>query len=98
MVTKKKPIKRKHTRFKPDPDTFAFIDVKTGREFKPQLSALVTEESFKGCSMVLLATESLQVESRCRVQVGKLGPMWAEVRWRQELDPQVIKIGLMYLE
>jgi hypothetical protein len=91
--------RRRSIRFRPDADVIATVDVEMkGEEFCPQLLALVSEESAKGCGLVLVAKDVLLVGDICRVQVGRLEPIKAEVRWRKVLDPQVFKVGLMYLE
>jgi hypothetical protein len=103
MPTKpaKKFIKRASIRYTPDDGTFAMIDVIDERPdgtFRPSMVALVPEESSKGVGLVLLDTPSMQVGSYCRVQVGKLPPMRAEVRWRREVEPKIICLGLLFLE
>ena len=51
-----------------------------------------------GCSLAVLGTDRLQVGDVCVVQVGKLAPLRAEVRWRNELDDKVLRVGFMFLE
>jgi hypothetical protein len=92
---------RENIRFQPDPDTIAHIDcihlTKTS-PFQPTMQALVTEESHRGCGLVLKMTKDLQVGAVCRVKVGHSSALRAEVRWRVELDSQVFRIGVMFLE
>ena len=92
--------RRKYTRFPSGKAVHAEIDVGTdlNQAFAPTIAALVTDEAYQGCGLVLLSTESLQLHQVCRVQLGRQSPMVAEVRWRQELHPQVIRVGLMYKE
>lgn len=93
--------KRDHIRFEPDPGTLALIDtIDEGkkRAFQPQHAALVTEESHRGCGLVLKMCKELQVGSLCRVKVGHAAPAIGQIRWRVELDAQVIRIGVMYLD
>lgn len=93
--------KRQNIRFEPDPGTIAWIDVSGGgkrRAFQPCHAAIVTEESHRGCGLVLKMTKDLPVGSLCRVKVGHAEPLVGEVRWRVELDAQTIRIGVMYLE
>ncbi len=98
--TAPKSNKRKNIRFRPDPGTYAAIDVDGSSKgaFKPTLVCLVTEESYKGCGLVSIIYEGLQSGDTCRVQVGAGPVMKAEVRWRTDLDAQVMRIGLMYLD
>lgn len=99
---KSNPVNRRRSiRFTPDLGTFAQIDVEENRadgSFQPSIMALVPEESSKGVGLVILSTSELPVGKICRVQVGKLSPLKAEVRWRQDLDAGVLRIGLLYLE
>lgn len=91
--------KRRHPRTQPDPRTTAVIDLMTDTEqFAPTLAALVVSESVSGCGVIVPASETLHVGARCRIQLGSLKPVMAEIRWRINLDPQAIKLGLMYLK
>ena len=85
-------------RFTPDAHTLALLDVNGGPEFKPTLYGLVLNESYQGCGLVILKEERIRAGAKLRVQVGKLAPMQAEVRWHKEVDDQVVKVGLFYLE
>jgi hypothetical protein len=93
--------KRDSIRFEPDPGTLALIDpIDEGkkRSFQPKHAALVTEESHRGCGLVLRMCKELQIGSLCRVKVGHASPLIGQIRWRVELDSQVIRIGIMYLD
>lgn len=93
--------KRQAIRFPPDPGTIAWIDASGSgkkRSFEPTYTALITEESHRGCGLVLKMSTDLQVGTLCRVKVGHGPALSAEVRWRIELDSQIIRIGLMFLE
>jgi hypothetical protein len=89
---------RKNVRFKPDPLDYAWSDVRLPGKFAPQFVGLIVEESAKGCSLALLSRDELKVGQFCRVQVGKLPVLKAEVRWQTDLDAAVYRIGLLYLE
>lgn len=100
-MSRDNPVKRNAIRFNPDLGTLAQIDLELTRDdgsFRPTLLGLVSDESSKGAGIVLLATEKLQEKSECRIQVGRLPPMRAEIRWRRELDLQVVRVGLLFLE
>lgn len=93
--------KRRSIRFAPDAGTFAKIDLQASRldgAFQPSVVALVAEESAKGAGIVVLNIPGLQKGDICRIQVGQLSPLQAEVRWRKEIDPDVIRVGLQFLE
>ncbi len=91
-------MKRSYTRFKADAGTLALIDIKKGEKFHPELVGLVFEEAYKGCGIIVLAAEELQIGQIIKVAVGKLKALKAEVCWRIQLDSNVIKIGIKYLE
>jgi hypothetical protein len=65
--------------------------------FKPTIFALVHNESSTGVGIVSLSTEKLLTGQNCRVQIGDLAPVAAEIRWRTDLDQDVMRLGLMYL-
>jgi hypothetical protein len=92
--------KRRHVRFKPDPLDYALIDATlTDDKFTPSQVALIVEEApMGGCGLVLLDIPALQSGTRCRVQVGRLAPLLAEVVWRKPIDAEIIRIGLRFLE
>lgn len=97
----RKHVKRASVRFAPDIGAFAMIDVEPHRadgSFQPAIIGLVAEESTKGTGLVVMATDLLKVGTYCRVQVGKLSPLRAEVRWRQEVAADILRVGLLYLE
>ena len=94
---------RKHIRFVPDSGTIAEIDVSSSdvESFSPTISGLVFEESFKGCGLTLLrtaATQGFKVDMQFLIRVGKIGPLYAEVRWRKDLDEKVMNIGVYFLD
>lgn len=93
---------RKKTRFLPDPGTYALIDSKGSEEsksFNPDITALIFNESYSGCALVIMGNKKLQVGQFCRIKMGYLTrPMNAEVRWRKELYNGIARIGLKYLE
>lgn len=94
-----KKVKRKFTRFKPDPGTVALVDTeKLDGDFRPEITALVYEEAFKGCGLVALMTPKMCVGDKVRVRVGEVGPQVAVVRWRMSLDVGVLKLGLEYID
>lgn len=102
MGAKKLNENRKRTRFLPDPGTYALID--TGHDtaaqvFQPDITALIFNESYSGCALVIMGHKRLQVGQTCRIKLGYLNqPMLAEVRWRRELYNGIARIGLKYIE
>jgi hypothetical protein len=91
---------RRHLRFRPDPMDYAQIATRNlGAPFTPELVALVSEEApMGGCGLVLLETPLLKVGDICRVKVGRIDPLRAQVMWRQAVESGIIRLGLKFLE
>jgi len=92
--------KRRHLRFRPDPMEYAEIAVRNlGTPFTPEMVALVSEEApMGGCGLVLLETPLLKVGDLCRVKVGRIDPLRAQVMWRKAVEPGIIRLGMKFLE
>ncbi len=91
--------KRRYVRFPAEGDVAAIIDLSAGPgPFTPRLHALVYEESYGGCGMVVLKGVVFEPGDVIRLQVGRLGPMRAEVRWSMNVDQHVQRLGVMYLD
>jgi hypothetical protein len=92
--------KRRHLRFRPDPMEFAEIAVHDlGAPFTAEMVALISEEApMGGCGLVLLETPLLKVGDICRAKVGRIDPLRAEVVWRKQVEPGIVRIGLKFLE
>jgi hypothetical protein len=89
---------RRYIRFKPDTSTYAGIDLRgENQPFVPEIVGLVYEESSHGCGMVLIGIDKLKVGDVCRIQIDTRTPIEAEVRWRKDLDHDVIRAGFLYL-
>jgi hypothetical protein len=92
---------RRYIRFKPDTSTYAAIDTRSNgpnQPFVPEIMGLIYEESSHGCGMILIGVDKLSSGDVCRIQIGSRTPIDAEVRWTKEIDPDVIRIGFLYLE
>ncbi len=95
----KKQRKRQSIRFSSDPGTIAYVLTDAdGLKRKKAASALVVEESFKGCSLVALKDEAWKTGQRLLVKVGSLSPMMAEVRWVKKYAGKFFHLGLLFLE
>ena len=92
--------KRKHIRFKPDPLTYALIDSRGPRaDFLPDTIALVADEApMGGCGLIMTDGDHLQLHAVCRIKLGELAPLNAEVVWRKVVDPSIVRIGFSFLE
>lgn len=90
-----KPI-RHATRFKPDPLTIAQLSIKS--DFTSQIAALVLNESFTGCALLVTTDEKFKKDQKVHAKVGHLRAMAASVIWIIQIDESIYKIGLQYLE
>lgn len=96
-AAKKSP--RRWTRYSADPMTFGCIDVSNrSGKFTPTHHLLIVNEAFKGCGAVISSSAKLEVGDQIRIKVGELEPLDAEVRWVVQLDGDVSKIGVLYLD
>jgi hypothetical protein len=92
---------RESRRFPPDEGTLAWIDTEVHedkRAFRPTIAALVTDEALHGCGMVALAHDRFRDEAECMVQVGDLAPLRSQIRWIKNLNHDVLRIGVRFLE
>lgn len=64
--------------------------------YTPEIYGLVINEGYMGCGAVMLKHHALQVATECIIKCGDLDPLKATVRWINELDDDVIKIGFQY--
>ena len=94
----RKDQKRRRIRFKGNPETVAQIDfVPESEAFASGCVALVSDESFSGCGLVVINGQEFNVGQQLAVKVGNLGPVQARVQWIVEVDHQVSRIGIKYL-
>ncbi len=96
---------RRYLRFPPEEWEIALIqcsDAATDEtHFRPDIAALVKEESRAGCGLVVLdrqLDQRLAPNDRCQVKVGSLGIVLAEVKWIRAIDDGVSRVGLAFIE
>jgi energy-converting hydrogenase Eha subunit H len=90
---------RKFLRFKPDENAIALIDLKaTTKDFNPTLTALILNESFSGCALVLASNTTLKVHTKIKIKIGNLHVMKGELVWCKTLEENIQKIGVKLLE
>ena len=80
----------------------AYIDLKVGGEFEPSLIGFLVQKSHAGCCLVLPRmdedSEKLIRDHKCTVKAGPLHPLPAVVRWRRDLDDELMKAGFQFTE
>lgn len=106
--------RRRHIRFTPSPEdqndlyersleAMAHIDLDgQAEDFNPQMMGLLGDQSHAGCSVAFMRknklAEKLVQGHLCQVKAGRLHPMKATVRWREDMDEDFFKIGFQFLE
>jgi hypothetical protein len=66
------------------------------KDFQPEITALITEESSAGCGLVALNNDIIKQGMACLVKVGNLAPVKATVVWTKALDIKVLTFGVRY--
>lgn len=97
-LEKKAPLKRKHIRFKPEGIDTALVDWRDNKTFKPEIPALIYQESAGGCAIIISGPSKLPVAAIFQVKLGLMNPRRVEIRWIKEFDQQVAVIGLKFLD
>ncbi len=88
---------RARTRFQPESDTQATVTFKKSPNSPlDSYSALVVNESYTGCCLMILRPRQIEVGDFCRVKLGQLSEMPAQVVWIANLDADVVKIGILF--
>lgn len=102
MAATRDPLaKRRRIRFRPDPLDFAQIDSRpaaSGRFEVDSVAIIVDEEPMGGCCVVMLDNPKLLEGAVCRVKVGRLDPLRAQVAWRKPLEAGIVRLGFEFLE
>lgn len=101
---------RKYIRFFPEPLEIALIDTSQESfskynhahpEMKTEYVALIENESHKGATLVFVLKEKdlemIKDGGKWVVQLGKLAPLPAEVKWHKNLDTLIVKVGIVLL-
>lgn len=85
-------------RFKPDPLDYAQLDLtSTDGKFRPEMLALINNESFTGAGLVTMSPLD-DKHKLVTVMIGRLGPIKAEVMWQKEIEKGVYRLGLKFLD
>ncbi len=88
-----------YTRFKSDKLDYALIDLNAkGKSFNPDVVALLINESFTGCAVLITHDDYLKNGAKVKVKVGHIDPIPAQIVWVKILEENIQKIGLRYLD
>lgn len=88
---------RKSVRFAPDALSVAQISFKNRVSFKPELVALILNESFTGCALLVNSDDKISTNDDVIVKLGEMSPMRARVVWSKNLEENIYKIGIKWL-
>lgn len=90
---------RTSRRFNPDAGKYALLDFNDPKkDFEPLLPALIVNEANSGLKLVMLAAAEIEIGDSLRVQLGDEDPRECSVRWKKEIDADVVSIGVEYEE
>ena len=89
---------RKYIRFSPDPLTVAYLALGSAAEFEPTLVAVVINEAYEGCSLLLNTDERFKKDQKIKIKVGQLPIMKAKIVWMKNLEESIHKIGVKFLD
>ncbi len=91
---------RRNLRYKPDKmQTAQVMFDGTKLAWQPDDVALIIDESaVSGCQLVIKFTQLCKPGSRIRVKLGPLDPLLGEVVWRREIDADLFRVGVKFLE
>lgn len=92
-------LKRRFVRFDPDPTDTALVEFSpNGKTFKPTLAALISNESYGGCGLIVMTRLRIKQGDKVRVKVGRVKPLVGVVAWVDPLAPRILQIGVRYEE
>lgn len=102
MPEEKSEDRRRYLRYPPDPTEIVMIQLgeRPAEHFRPEMAALPSEESRGGLRLVLSRNDKLagiEAGSRLLVEIARLGPQPAEVRWVQADYSEVVVMGVQLL-
>jgi hypothetical protein len=97
--------KRKHVRFKPGPLDIAHVQFRSkdskyfSPEFKPDCVAFIDDLApLGGAGLILHNRPELKKGTICRIQLGPLAPLLAEIVYLRVLKDEIMCVGCHFLE
>ena len=91
---------RRNLRYKPDRLELALIMFDGNKAgWHPDDAALIIDESaVAGAQIVLKFTQLCKPGDRVRVKLGQMDPLLGEIVWRREIDADLCRLGVRFLE
>ena len=91
--------RRKYIRALPDDNEYVEVDMAVEGEFTFRFPALIIEVSpMGGCSITCLQRFGLKKGMVCRMKLGQMAPLKSEIVWERDLDEEVSRYGIKFLE
>jgi hypothetical protein len=87
--------KRKSFRFKAEPGTLVSLQKLSSSD---KFTGIAINESYRGCSFVMVTKDPFQKGDQKKVKVGKLAALLAEVRWAKDLKDSILMMGVEFFE
>ncbi len=87
-------------RFAPDTGQAALVSLDAqASSFEPNILALIANESYGGCSLIMDHGDGLRLGDECMCKVGRLAPTLAQIIWlRDDAETDTTVVGLRYLD
>lgn len=91
---------RRYIRFRPEGNLYAQLDTQADRDaFSFEYVALILDEApLGGCGLAAHKEVKLVPGDLCRLKIGQLAPLKAEVVWKRILDEEIVRFGFKFLE
>jgi hypothetical protein len=86
-------VKRQSIRYTPDDNTLIHVQFVDGT----QCTGLAYSEAHKGCAGVFTKKSSFMPEVNCDLSIGEIKNLSAQVRWVEEVDDKLIKVGFEFI-
>ncbi len=87
---------RQFTRFRPDPLSVAYLSLGNSSPFEPELVAVVINEAYAGCSILINSDETIKKDQKIQIKVGQLAVMKGKIVWIKNLEESIYKIGVKF--
>jgi len=60
------------------------------------LTAIVVNESYTGCSLILVSDTKIQTDQMIKAKIADLDPLECRVVWCKILEENILKVGLEF--
>ena len=92
-------VKRRFVRFDADPKDIALIEFSPGgKAFNPSVAAVISNEAYGGCGLVMVTRLQIKEGEKVRVKVGRVKPLLGTVAWVNPLEGRIVQIGVRFDE